>query len=320
MVIMEDETYQSTANRHRHHHHSHNTTSSRPIRIIHVSIRPKSKISPTNKSTMPTLNNHHHHQLPSFSRYHDVSHSSTRLTNVQQPHLSRLDYNSNRMASKFNNYFATIKNSSKATETNIFHLNPSGYFDRKKTSKCNKRCIAISLVIGLLRLVSSIIIPSVVLTRPKTTYPSTTTVSSTSSTSTSSTSTTTTTTSSALPAQCFSYSNNSDSTRNVGYSSSSSCDQSVFGSTGKWIRFLSPAGTAIITYNPGYNYCGTNAPGWFKDSYPTLAGNTVNGTVCYYWSGNTCNWSNSISITNCDTFYVFLLIDVPTCSLRYCTA
>ncbi|UJR07342.1 hypothetical protein I4U23_011629 [Adineta vaga] len=150
---------------------------------------------------------------------------------------------------------------------------------------------------------------------------STTSSTSTATTTTTTTSATTSTTSIALPSQCLSYTTNTDSTRNAGYSNSNSdCDQSIFGTTGEWIRFLSPAGTRIITYDPGHYYCGTDAPGWYRDSYPASAGITVNGTICYSWSSDSCLWSNTILITHCDTFYVFLLIDTEFCSLRYCTA
>ncbi len=64
--------------------------------------------------------------------------------------------------------------------------------------------------------------------------------------------------------------------------------------------------------------CGTSATGWYTGSYPS-AGSTTSGTVCYYWGGNTCYWSNSIQVTNCNGYYVFYLTSTPTCSLRYCT-
>lgn len=122
----------------------------------------------------------------------------------------------------------------------------------------------------------------------------------------------------ALPAQCFSYTTNSDSTRNVGYTATIDCDSTIFGS-GTWVRFVSPAGTMIPTSAPNSYACGTHATGWYNGPYPSSAGTTTTGTVCYNWSGNTCNWSNQIQITHCSTFYVFYLITPAGCSFRYCT-
>ncbi|CAF3698578.1 unnamed protein product [Rotaria socialis] len=90
-------------------------------------------------------------------------------------------------------------------------------------------------------------------------------------------------------------------------------------SLGVWVRFLSPAGTSIPTVTPGISHCGTDASGWYNGAYPSTTGSTTTGTVCYHWSSSTCNWSNSIQITNCGAFYVFLLINPPVCNLRYCT-
>lgn len=86
-----------------------------------------------------------------------------------------------------------------------------------------------------------------------------------------------------------------------------------------WVRFSGAGGTQLATSAPGSNQCGTQATGWYSSSLPT-SGVTVNGTVCYQWSSNTCNWSNTILVTNCGAFYVFGLIMPPACNLRYCTA
>jgi hypothetical protein len=46
---------------------------------------------------------------------------------------------------------------------------------------------------------------------------------------------------------------------------------------------------------------------------------TTNGTVCFEWSSNTCNWNTKIQVTNCGSYYVYQLGAPPVCSLRYCT-
>ncbi|CAF3969721.1 unnamed protein product, partial [Adineta steineri] len=140
-----------------------------------------------------------------------------------------------------------------------------------------------------------------------------------STSSTSTTSITTTTTSVALPAQCFSYTSITDATRLATYAGSGSvCDQSTFSTTPVWVRFSGAGGTMLVNYYPSIYRCHTDAPGWYTGSLPAV-GSTVSGTVCYYWSGYTCNWSNSVSVTNCNGYYVYALIRPPVCNLRYCT-
>ena len=69
---------------------------------------------------------------------------------------------------------------------------------------------------------------------------------------------------------------------------------------------------------PSIYRCSTHATGYYTETYPAV-GSTVNGTVCYHWSSNMCNWSNLISVTNCNGYYVYLLTAPPVCQLRYCT-
>ncbi|UJR34251.1 hypothetical protein I4U23_021655 [Adineta vaga] len=137
--------------------------------------------------------------------------------------------------------------------------------------------------------------------------------------STQTTSATSTTTSVALPAQCSSYTMITDATRlATGGAPTIICDNILFTATPVWIRFSGSAGTMLVNYAPTTYRCNTHAPGWYTGSLPAV-GSTVSGTVCYNWSGNTCNWSNSISVTNCNGFYLYRLIAPPVCSLRYCT-
>lgn len=123
-----------------------------------------------------------------------------------------------------------------------------------------------------------------------------------------------------LPSQCYSYVPNTDGTRSISYGvRSSGCDSaSTFGSSPAWVRFSGAAGTVLASSAPSINSCSTDAPGWYTGSYPS-AGGTTSGTVCYNWNGNTCNWSNAVSVTNCNGFYVYQLTTPPNCSLRYCT-
>ncbi|CAF3365952.1 unnamed protein product [Rotaria socialis] len=121
-----------------------------------------------------------------------------------------------------------------------------------------------------------------------------------------------------LPLACSSYTTINDSTRSTSYTNSAGCDNTVFGSSGTWVRFTGVGGTQIPTSPPATNRCGTDATGWYNGFMPN-ASTTINGTVCYNWSGSTCNWNTAIQVTKCNSFYIYNLINVPICNLRYCT-
>lgn len=81
---------------------------------------------------------------------------------------------------------------------------------------------------------------------------------------------------------------------------------------------MGSGGTTIPTSTPATHRCGTDAPGWYNGQMPNTS-SVINGTVCYNWAGNTCNWSNTIQVANCITYYVYQLVKPPVCTLRYCT-
>jgi hypothetical protein len=117
---------------------------------------------------------------------------------------------------------------------------------------------------------------------------------------------------------CYSYTIINDATRLVTAAGGSACDQSLFSSSITLVRFTGAGGTKIVTTTPSIKQCGTQATGWYNGTMPAW-GMTVNGTVCYSWSSNTCNWSNMITVTNCSSYYVYGLISPAHCTLRYCT-
>jgi hypothetical protein len=95
------------------------------------------------------------------------------------------------------------------------------------------------------------------------------------------------------------------------------CDSSIF-STPKWIRFSGAGGTQLATSFPGANRCGTYYPGFLNDTHPVGAGETKISSVCFGYSGG-CDYRNTISVTNCLSYFVYYLIPPPTCNLRYCS-
>ncbi|CAF4323525.1 unnamed protein product, partial [Adineta steineri] len=129
----------------------------------------------------------------------------------------------------------------------------------------------------------------------------------------------TTSNTSVVSPQCYNYTLINDPTRSVNVTTGSTCDQSLFNSSAMWVRFVGVGGTQIPTSPVGISRCGTSATGWYSGQMPTGVNTTINGTVCYNYASNNCHWSNSISVTNCGSYYVYELSAPPDCDLRYCT-
>lgn len=125
-----------------------------------------------------------------------------------------------------------------------------------------------------------------------------------------------------LPSQCSNYITNSDPTRLSTFVGCTSCfyDTSPYFSVG-WYRFTGGAGTQLANTPPNTGNCGASYPAWFNGSLPTTAGSTISSIVCVHGANILCNPSYpiSISITNCNGFYVFYLPSATTTLIRYCT-
>jgi hypothetical protein len=116
------------------------------------------------------------------------------------------------------------------------------------------------------------------------------------------------------PAQCLSYTSITGSDRHIGLGSGSNCDTTA----GAWVRFdgnYTMIPSTVVTPNS----CSTSATGYLTSDHPVNLFQQLSGTVCYNWSDNKCSWTNQISITKCDGYYVYQLPTPPTCTLRYCT-
>ena len=85
-----------------------------------------------------------------------------------------------------------------------------------------------------------------------------------------------------------------------------------------WYRFTGAAGTMMPESAPPYFACGTDAPGWLNGAHPGINDGVVNRQSCFNWAGDTCQWNTSIQVVNCNTFYLYRLVDTNVCSLRYC--
>lgn len=130
--------------------------------------------------------------------------------------------------------------------------------------------------------------------------------------------TTSTTTTGSFPHQCSVYTVYNDATRHVSPAGGSTCDQTIFSTTfSTWVRFIGIGGTEIPRSATNASRCGTSYTGWYMGTMPTTS-MTVVGMVCYASTTSDCFIFNSIVVTNCESFYVYGLIDPPVCNSRYC--
>ncbi|CAF1601997.1 unnamed protein product [Adineta ricciae] len=121
-----------------------------------------------------------------------------------------------------------------------------------------------------------------------------------------------------LPAQCFDHTIINDESRNVYASGNTQCD-TMFISGPKWIRFVGQGGTQLSTTSTSFDRCGAQATGWYAGSMPDPLLTMHDVRVCFSWQNNSCHWTNTISVTNCGSFYVYRLSMPPVCPARYCT-
>ncbi len=123
-------------------------------------------------------------------------------------------------------------------------------------------------------------------------------------------------------ATCSSYTTLNDPTRSVfatGYALG--CDNTapfINRTTPIWSRFIGTGGTQLPLTTPGLNICGSVGTGWYSGVMPS-SGQIVNGTACFTWTYSVCQYSQSISVANCGSFYIYLLPPAPACMMRYCT-
>jgi len=91
-----------------------------------------------------------------------------------------------------------------------------------------------------------------------------------------------------------------------------------------WYRIMPPAGVVIPESSPESNHCGTMHGGWIHSgTHPTNEGEQVTVEVCFSFdngNGDDCRQHKNILVTNCISYYVYYLPNVPFCGARYCAA
>lgn len=136
------------------------------------------------------------------------------------------------------------------------------------------------------------------------------------------------------PSQCTSYTNNTDSWRDISLSPAfvgANCDAVAPGGGG-WVRFVftDTAGNVRgflpeVPPTGGVSACGTNFPGWLNGNHPSVRDGIVSRTVCFSTSSTSnCGASGTAFVTNCGGFFVYQLPTPPSCAVAnaaygYCT-
>ena len=87
-----------------------------------------------------------------------------------------------------------------------------------------------------------------------------------------------------------------------------------------YYRFVEPSGTMMPDFSPGDFHCGATGSGWLNGQHPEEVGLEVDMEACFDWDSNDCDFKTNITVTNCNGYYVYHLVDTPFCSLRYCAA
>ena len=87
-----------------------------------------------------------------------------------------------------------------------------------------------------------------------------------------------------------------------------------------WYRITGEAGTKIFDSPVEKHHCGTAASGWLSGGHPSPEEGLVTRTVCFVATDNDCLWEAHVDVLNCnDAYFVYYLVDTPTCNLGYCT-
>ena len=81
------------------------------------------------------------------------------------------------------------------------------------------------------------------------------------------------------------------------------------------------AGIMLVDSEVDKFHCGTPARGWLSVSggHPTVAEREVDRIVNFHRSHQVHDWRSNVKVINCNTHYVYFLVDVPNCDLGYCT-
>ena len=88
-----------------------------------------------------------------------------------------------------------------------------------------------------------------------------------------------------------------------------------------YYRFLGPGGNSLARAGDStsfYHKCGTGYGGYMVGDRPTVDEGEV-ARELFFDNHGIPDIPTYITVTNCDGYYVYFLVDVPTCAYGYCT-
>jgi len=132
--------------------------------------------------------------------------------------------------------------------------------------------------------------------------------------------------------ECSNYQKLTDATRKGTYGKGNYTDRKIPHPTTRtspdwkgpgWYRVVAPAGTKILSGDPGHQHCNTDDPGYIdRGIYPIAPGKSTTLKVCFNaGSLGKCDkyHKNHITVTLCNGFYVYKLPKPLNTDDRYCT-
>ena len=85
-----------------------------------------------------------------------------------------------------------------------------------------------------------------------------------------------------------------------------------------WYRITGEAGTKLADSRVDPYRCGTSATGWLTGGHPTVAQGEVARTVKFEWTDGK-EWKAYIKVINCNSHFLYYLVETPGCHIGYCT-
>ena len=93
-----------------------------------------------------------------------------------------------------------------------------------------------------------------------------------------------------------------------------------------WYRIQGGAGSKLsekgydrVYEGENYGRCGTSVGSHMIGGHPNLPGQSVTRSVHFGLKSDYHSYNHDIEVTNCNGFFVYNLIGMTGCSLRYCT-
>ena len=86
-----------------------------------------------------------------------------------------------------------------------------------------------------------------------------------------------------------------------------------------WYRITGEAGTKLVDSPVDHYHCGTYVTGWLSGGHPTFGQGEVERTVYFkYGNNDTFGISSGVKVVNCNTHYVYYLVDTKTFNVHSC--